>query len=470
MSGVLIRNGRVVTAVDDYRADILCRDGRIVQIGEDLNVGNDVETVDADGKLVLPGGVDVHTHMENTFGDATTVDTYESGTKAAAFGGTTTIVDFAMQSQGERLPEALGRTLERAELQAGIDFGLHIITTDVNDQTLADMKDLIRHEGVTSFKMFMAYPGVVMVDDAAIFRAMRLVGQHGGMITLHAENGLVIEQLIREALDAGHTAPKYHELTRPALMEGEATHRGIKLAELAEAPVYFVHLSCRQALKNVIEARDLRIPVFAETCPHYLFLDRSLYADESFEIAKYVMTPPLREKEDQEHLWQALKFDDLQVISTDHCPFCFREGHLGLENQKSRGKDDFSKIPNGAPGVESRMSMVFDGGVHGQRMSLNRFVQLTATAPAKIFGLFPRKGTIAVGSDADIVLFDPDEEFVMSADTHHSRADYTLFEGRKVRGRVKKVWSRGSKVVDGDEWLGRSGHGRYVKRGEVGGF
>lgn len=470
MSGLLIRNGHVITAVDHYRADIFCRDGRIVQIGEDLSVGDNVETVDADGKLVLPGGVDVHTHMENTFGDATTADTYESGTKAAAFGGTTTIVDFAMQNQGERLPEALGRTLERAEPQAGIDFGLHIITTDVNDQTLADMKDLIRHEGVTSFKMFMAYPGVVMADDAAIFRAMRLVGQHGGMITLHAENGLVIDQLIREALDEGHTAPKYHEMTRPALMEGEATHRGIKLAELAEAQVYFVHLSCREALKCVVEARDLRIPVFAETCPHYLFLDRSLYADESFEIAKYVMTPPLREKEDQEHLWQALKYDDLQVISTDHCPFCFREGHLGLKNQKSRGKDDFSKIPNGAPGVESRMSMVFDGGVHGQRMSLNRFVQLTATAPAKIFGLFPRKGTIAVGSDADIVLFDPDEEFVISAATHHSRADYTLFEGRKVRGRVKKVWSRGSMVVDGDEWLGHPGHGHYVKRGEVGGF
>ena len=470
MSGLLIRNGHVITAVDDYRADIFCRDGRIVQIGEDLSVGDNVETVDADGKLVLPGGVDVHTHMENTFGAATTADTYESGTKAAAFGGTTTIVDFAMQNQGERLPEALGRTLGRAEPQVGIDFGLHIITTNVNDQTLADMKDLIRHEGVTSFKMFMAYPGVVMVDDAAIFRAMRLVGQHGGMITLHAENGLVIDQLIREALDEGHTAPKYHELTRPALMEGEATHRGIKLAELAEAPVYFVHLSCREALKCVVEARDLRIPVFAETCPHYLFLDRSLYADESFEIAKYVMTPPLREKEDQEHLWQALKYDDLQVISTDHCPFCFREGHLGLKNQKSRGKDDFSKIPNGAPGVESRMSMVFDGGVHGQRMSLNRFVQLTATAPAKIFGLFPRKGTIAVGSDADIVLFDPDEEFVISAATHHSRADYTLFEGRKVRGRVKKVWSRGSMVVDGDEWLGHPGHGRYIKRGEVGGF
>ena len=470
MSGVLIRNGHVITAVDDYRADILCRDGRIVQIGETLSAGEDVEVVDADGKLLLPGGVDVHTHMENQFGPSTTADSYESGTIAAAFGGTTTIVDFAIQKPGERLPEAFGRTVERASAQAGIDFGLHIITTTVNDQTLADMKDLIRNEGVTSFKMFMAYPGVVMVDDAGIFRALRLVGQHGGMVALHAENGLVIEQLIREALEAGHRAPKYHELTRPALMEGEAVHRGIKLAELAEAPVYFVHLSCREALKNVIEARDLRLPVFAETCPHYLFLDRSVYADESFEIAKYVMTPPLREKEDQEQLWQALKFDDLQVISTDHCPFCFKEGHLGLINQKPRGSDDFSQIPNGAPGVETRMSMVFDGGVHGQRMSLNRFVQLTATAPAKIFGLFPRKGTIAVGSDADIVLFDPDEDHVISAATHHSRADYTLFEGRKVRGRVKKVWSRGTLVVDGEDWLGRPGLGRYIKRGEVGGF
>ena len=470
MTSVLIRNGHVVTAVDDYRADILVDDGRIVQIGVDLRVGDHIEVHDAGGRLVLPGGVDVHTHMENTFGPSTTADSYETGTRAAAFGGTTTIVDFAIQKPEERVSEAFARTVERAAPQAGIDFGLHIITTAVNDQTLQDMKTLIRHEGVTSFKMFMAYPGVVMVDDAAIFRAMRLVGQHGGMVTLHAENGLVIEQLIREALAEGHTAPKYHALTRPALMEGEATHRGIRLAELAEAPVYFVHLSCREALRNVVEARDLRLPVFAETCPHYLFLDRSVYTDESFEVAKYVLTPPLREMEDQDALWQALKFDDLQVISTDHCPFCLKEGHLGLVNQKPRGKDDFSQIPNGAPGVETRLSVVFDGGVHHGRMSLNRFVQLTATAPAKIFGLFPQKGTIAVGSDADIVLFDPDEEHVISAATHHSRVDYTLFEGRRVHGRVKKVWSRGALVVDGDQWLGRPGQGRFVKRGEVGGF
>jgi dihydropyrimidinase len=470
MDSLVIRNGRVVTAVDDYRADVLVEGGRIVTIGETLTVGEHVEEVDASGLLVLPGGIDCHTHMENTFGASTTCDTYESGTRAAAFGGTTTIVDFAFQRADTSPLQAIERVQGVAAEQAGIDYGLHVIVTKVDDQALADMKQAIRHEGVTSFKMFMAYPGVVMVDDAGIFRAMRMVGQHGGIIALHAENGLVIEQLIKEALAEGHRSPRYHGLTRPALMEGEATHRGIKLAELAEAPVYIVHLSAREALAEVVQARDAGLPVFAETCPHYLFFDDTAYQSDDFDVARYVMSPPLRPKETQKELWRGLKFDDLQLVSTDHCPFCMKEGHLGKINQKPLGRDDFSQIPNGVPGVETRMTVLYDGGVRQHKLSLNRFVALTSTAPAKIFGLFPRKGTIAVGSDADIVLFDPEEEHKLSAKTHHSNCDFSLFEGRKVTGRVKKVFLRGRLIVDGEAWLGRSGGGNFIRRGEVGGF
>jgi len=470
MTRTLIRHGRIVTAVDDYTADILIDNGRIVAIGESLQAGEDTQLVDAKGMLVLPGGVDCHTHMDNTFGASTTCDSYESGTRSAAFGGTTTIVDFAFQRQGTSVLEAIENTRAKGAAGACIDYGFHVIVTSVEDQTLADMQHAIRHEGVSSFKMFMAYPGSVMVDDAAIFQAMRMVGQHGGMIALHAENGTIIELLIKEALAQGHTAPKYHALTRPALMEGEATHRGIKLAELAEAPVYFVHLSAKEALKHVVEARDAGIPVFAETCPHYLFFDDSVYDSEEFDLARYVMSPPLRSKESQNALWTALRTDDLQLVSTDHCPFCMKEGHLGRVNQKSFGRHDFSKIPNGIPGVETRMSTLYDGGVRSGRISLNRFVELTSTAPAKLFGMFPKKGTIAVGSDADIVLFDPSQPHVISAATQHTNTDFTLFEGKKVTGKVCKVMLRGEWLVDGDQWLGRPGNGQFVSRGESGGW
>ena len=470
MNATLIRNGRIVTAVDDYTADVLLEQGRIVAIGETLQVGADTHAVDARGLLVLPGGVDCHTHMENTFGESTTCDTFESGTRSAAFGGTTTIVDFAFQRKDVSVLEAIRAAQAKAQDKASIDYGFHVITTHVDDGTLADMRHAIRHEGVTSFKMFMAYPGSVMVDDAAIFRAMRMVGQHGGMICLHAENGNVIELLIREALEQGHTAPKYHALTRPALMEGEATHRGIKLAELAQSPVYFVHLSAREALGEVVEARSAGIPVFGETCPHYLFFDDSAYESEAWEVAQYVMSPPLRSKDAQRALWRALKTDQLQIVSTDHCPFCMKEGHLGRVKQKPHGRHDFSKIPNGVPGVETRMTVIHDGGVRGNLLSMNRFVEITSTAPAKLFGLFPRKGTIAVGSDADIVLFDPGEKHVISAKSQHTACDFTLFEGKEVVGRVKKVFSRGELIVDGDAWLGKPGRGQFVKRGEAGGF
>jgi dihydropyrimidinase len=470
MNATVIRHGRIVTAVDDYVADVLFDDGRIVAIGEALEVGPDVTEVDARGLVVLPGGVDCHTHMENTFGESTTCDTFESGTRSAAFGGTTTIVDFAFQRKDVSVLEAIRAAQAKAEATASIDYGFHVITTHVDHGTLADMQHAIRHEGVTSFKMFMAYPNSVMVDDAAIFRAMRLVGQHGGMICLHAENGTVIDHLIHEALEQGHTAPKYHALTRPALMEGEATHRGIKLAELAQAPVYFVHLSAKEALEQVVEARAAGIPVFAETCPHYLFFDDSAYDSAEWEVARYVMSPPLRSKDAQQALWRALRMDQLQVVSTDHCPFCMKEGYLGRVKQKPHGRHDFSKIPNGVPGVETRTTVIYDGGVRQNRLSINRFVELVSTAPAKLFGLFPRKGTIAVGSDADIVLFDPNEKHVISAKTQHTDCDFTLFEGREVSGRVKKVFSRGELIVDAELWLGKPGHGRFVRRGEAGGF
>jgi dihydropyrimidinase len=469
----LIRNGRIVTAVDDYHADLLLKDGKIAAIGLNLDVGPDVKVIDATGLLVFPGGVDVHTHLENTFGDSTTCDDFESGTRAAAFGGTTTIIDFAFQNQGTSPMDAITRAQAKAEQGASIDYGFHVIVTHVDDAVLGDMRHAIRHEGVSSFKMFMAYPGTVMVDDAAIFRAMRMVGEHGGMIALHAENGTVIDLLIKEALAQGHTSPKYHALTRPSILEGEATHRGIKLAELANAPVYFVHLSAKEALAHVIEARDSGIPVFAETCPHYLFFDESVYDSDDFSLAKYVMSPPLRSREAQDALWTALKTDDLQLVSTDHCPFCMKEGHMGRVRQKEFGRGDFSKIPNGAPGIETRMTVIYDGGVRTGRISLNRFVELTATAPAKLFGLFPQKGTIAVGTDADVVLFDPQMEQVITAHTHdgnHGNCDYSLFEGHHVHGKVRKVFSRGELIVDERHWHGKPGRGRFIRRGEVGGF
>jgi len=469
-SHMIIKNGRIVTAIDDYTADILIENERIKCIGENLEHGLDYEVVDATGMLVFPGGIDCHTHLENTFGDSTTADDFLSGTKAAAFGGTTTILDFAFQGEDIGVLQSIEKALQRAEGKASIDYGFHLIARHIDKQALAEIKTAIFDEGITSFKLFMAYPGKMMVDDSAIFQALKLVGHCGGIISLHAENGIVIEQLIREALDQGHTSPRYHSLTRPSLLEGEATHRGICLAELAEAPVYFVHLSAMEALKHVVEARDRGIPAFAETCPHYLFFDESVYQDDSFDVAKFVMSPPIRSKEAQNDLWRALKFDDLQVIATDHCPYCMKEGHLGKINQKPFGRNNFSKIPNGAPGLQDRMTVVFDGGVNKGKLSINRFIQLMSTNPAKIFGLFPKKGTIAVGSDADIVIFDPNEKHILSSDKNFSNCDYSLFEGKEVTGRVKKVILRGKKIVDNQEWLGNSRYGNFQKRGEFNGF
>ena len=468
MNKILIKNGRVVTAVDDYAADVLIENGRIEAIARSLTV-EDAQVYDAQGLLVMPGGIDVHVHMETPMGfGIETCDTFETGTRSAAFGGTTTIIDFAQQMKGESPKQALDRRLASAEPQCCVDYGFHIILTDVTKDVLAELPDLINKEGISSYKLYMAYPDTVMVSDADIYRIMRKVGDHGGMVNIHAENGVVIQAMIEEALEMGNTSPKFHQLTRPSIMEGEATHRVIRIAELADVPVYIVHLSSKEALDAVVEARDRGIPAFAETCPHYLFLDKSEYERPGFESAKFVMTPPLRDRKCQHELWRGLRFDDLQIVSTDHCPFCMNENPLGILKSKQYGRDDFSKIPNGAPGVELRLELLYDGGVRENRINLNRFVQLTATAPAKMFGLFPQKGTIAIGSDADIVLFNPEKQHVLSASKHHSLVDYSLFEGRSIQGKVEKVFLRGELIVDGDQWLGRSGMGQFLPRSASG--
>jgi dihydropyrimidinase len=455
----LIKGGHIVTAVDSYVADILIDGATIALIGRDLQsiVASPDKTIDANGKLVIPGGIDPHTHMDLPFGGTSSSDDFETGTRAAACGGTTTIIDFAVQYRGQALNEALDVWFGKAEGKATIDYGFHLIVTDLPDQRLPELTSLI-DQGISSFKLFMAYPGVFLVDDGTIFKAMTAAGERGGLICMHAENGVVIDVLVKRALAEGKTAPKYHALTRPTRAEAEGVHRAIAIAEMAHSPVYIVHLSCYDALKEVQAARDLGLPAFAETCPQYLFLDYSLYEQEGFEGAKYVMTPPLRDKSNQEQLWKGLRGNDLQVISTDHCPFCFKE-------QKELGRDDFSKIPNGGPGVEHRMSLIYDGGVVQNRVSVNRFVELTSTAAAKIFGLFPKKGTIAVGSDADIVIFDPNREQTISSATHHMRVDYSAYEGRKVRGVTEVVLSRGSVIVENGTFKGKAGDGKFLKRG-----
>src|SRR3954463_3027194 len=435
----LIKNGRIITAVDDYKADILIEDEIVSTIGAQLDMEVD-QTLDAAGKLVIPGGIDPHTHMELPFGGTESSDDFRTGTIAAAHGGTTSIIDFAVQYKGQSLIEAVDNWHKKAEGKTAIDYGFHLITTELEDNQIEEMYTVM-DEGITSFKLFMAYPGVFLVDDATIFRAMSAAGERGGLIFLHPEKGIVINEIIKRALEQGRTAPKYHALTRPTRAEAEGVHRAIAIAEMAEAPVYIVHLSCADALEQVREARDRGLPAFAETCPQYLFLSVDDYEEPGFDGAKYVMTPPLREKWNQAELWKGLKTDDLQVISTDHCPFCMKE-------QKELGRDDFSKIPNGAPGVEHRMTLIYDGGVVGNRVSLNRFVELTSTAAAKMFGLFPRKGTIAVGSDADIVIFDPEKTQTISVETAHMNVDYSAYEGRKLKGVVETVLSRGRVVID----------------------
>src|SRR5947199_2234584 len=452
----VIRNATVVTATDTYRADVGISGDRVTAIATQLPTENAGRIIDATGLLLIPGGIDVHTHLDMPFGGTTSADDFQTGTIAAAFGGTTTLIDFAIQYKGQTLRQAFDAWMKKAHDKAVTDYAFHCIITDLGSAQLEEMGQLIS-EGVSSFKLFMAYPGVFMLDDGSIFKAMRQAAKYGGMICMHAENGNAIDVLVQQALAEGKTAPKYHALTRPTTAEAEATSRAIALAGMAGSPVYIVHLSCNDALEKVREARDRGLPVYAETCPQYLYLSLEEMDAPGFEGAKYVFTPPLREKWHQEKLWNGLKNDHLQVVSTDHCPFCFKE-------QKELGKDDFTKIPNGGPGIEHRLSLVYAGGVGKKRFSVNRFVELVSTTPAKIFGLYPRKGTIAVGSDGDLVIFNPNREHTISAKTHHMRVDYSMFEGIKVKGMPDVVMSRGRVLVENDKFLGKAGSGNFLKR------
>jgi dihydropyrimidinase len=453
----LISNGTVVTADGSYDADVLIDGEKVAQIGSGLAASGATadETIDARGKWVIPGAIDVHTHMELPFGGTFAKDTFETGTRAAAFGGTTSIVDFAVQSRGKSLREGLDAWHAKAEGNAVGDYGFHMIMSDVNDATLKEMDKLVA-EGVPDFKLFTAYPGVFYSDDGAIFRAMQQTAKNGGLIMMHAENGMAIDIVAADLVADGKTDPLYHGIARYPIFEGEATNRVIRLAEAADVPVYIVHLSARDALDEVREARDRGAKAFAETCPQYLFLSLDDMGN-GFDGAKFVCSPPLRPKDHQAELWTGLVKDDLQVVSTDHCPFDFK-------GQKDLGKGDFRKVPNGLPGVEDRVDLLHDGGVVGGKMTRERWVEVISTAPAKLFGMYPQKGAVAVGSDADLVVYNPGRKRTISAKTHHMNVDYSCYEGRAVQGASDVVLSRGSVIVRDGKFTGRKGQGRFLKR------
>jgi dihydropyrimidinase len=457
---ILIKGGRVITAADDYVADVYVEDERISLIGESLELQAD-RTIDASGKYVLPGGVDPHTHLDMPFGGTVTIDDVESGQTSAAFGGTTTHVDFIIQPQGSSFADALEEWRGKANGKQLIDMGYHMAVTDLKEGgTLEDLATL-PDQGITSYKLFMAYKGALMVDDETLFKTMQVAAETGALVMVHAENGDAIDVLVKEALAAGHTEPKYHALTRPPETEGEATNRAIQLARVAGSPLYVVHVSCAESVEPIQLAREKGWDVWGETCTQYLFIDYTFLERPDFEGAKYVYTPPPRDKANQDVLWNAVRTDKLSAISTDHCAFLW-------DGQKTIGKDDFSKIPNGGPGLENRLPMIHEFGVRSGRISLNRMVELLSTNPAKLFGLYPRKGTIAVGSDADIVVFDPERKHTISASTHHSKSDYNLFEGTEVTGTPEVVLLRGQVLVENEELVASPGVGQFVARAKFG--
>jgi dihydropyrimidinase len=457
---VLIRGGRIVTAADDYVADIFVQNERISLIGETLDLEAD-KTIDATGKYVLPGCVDPHTHLDMPFGGTVTIDDVQSGQTAAAFGGTTCHVDFVIQPKGQTFAAALEDWRGKAEGKQMIDMGYHMAVTDLAEGGTLEELATLPDQGVTSYKLFMAYKGTLMVDDETLFRTMEVAADTGALVMVHAENGNAIDVLVKKALAEGKTEPRYHALTRPPETEGEATNRAIQLARVAGSPLYVVHVSCAEAVEPIQLAREKGWNVHAETCTQYFFVDYSFLERPDFEGAKYVYTPPPRAKENQDVLWAAVRKDTLSVISTDHCAFLW-------DGQKTIGRDDFSKIPNGGPGLENRLHMIHEFGVRGGRLSLNRMVELLCTNPAKLFGLYPRKGTIAVGSDADIVVFDPEKRHVISAATDHSRSDYNLYEGTEVTGSPVVVLLRGLGLVAGDALPPRPGVGQFVPRARFG--
>jgi dihydropyrimidinase len=457
---ILIKGGRVITAADDYIGDVFVEDERISLIGESLDQPAD-KVIDATGKYVLPGGVDPHTHLDMPFGGTVTIDDVESGQTSAAFGGTTTHVDFIIQPQGTSFADALEEWRGKANGKQVIDMGYHMAVTDLKEGGTLEELASLPDQGITSYKLFMAYKGALMVDDETLFKTMQVAADTGALVMVHAENGDAIDVLVSEALAAGHTEPKYHALTRPPETEGEATNRAIQLARVAGSPLYVVHVSCAESVEPIQLAREKGWDVWGETCTQYFFIDYTFLERPNFEGGKYVYTPPPRDKANQEVLWNAVRTDKLSAISTDHCAFLW-------DGQKTIGKDDFSKIPNGGPGLENRLQMIHEFGVRGGRISLNRMVELLSTNPAKLFGLYPRKGTIAVGSDADIVVFDPEKRVKISAATHHSKSDYNLFEGTEVTGSPEVVLLRGNVLVEGDELVASPGIGQFVARAKFG--
>lgn len=454
---ILIKNGRIITATDDYMADIFIEGETISQIGKNLKVAADRE-IDASGKLVMPGGIDPHVHLDMPFMGTYSSDNYETGTRAALFGGTTMVIDFILQTQGKSLQSALQEWKGRSDNNAVGDYSFHMAVTDYNEETRKEIQHFIEVEGITSFKTFMAYKGALMIDDRQMVGLMQEVKKHGGLINVHATNGDMIDYLVAKYRSEGKRAPLYHYLSQPEVTEAEASSRFADLADYTGCPGYIVHLTCEGALNAVRFATRRNQHVFVETCIQYLILDASLY-ERDFEGAKWVMSPPLREKKDQETLWAGLNQGLVNVVATDHCPFMWE--------QKLMGKDDFSKIPNGHPAIENRMELLFSEGVNKGRITLNKYVEVASTNAAKIFGMFPKKGTIAIGSDADIVIFDPKEKHTISAKTHHMNVDYSSYEGWEVTGKVKTVLLRGTVAIENNECKVSKGFGQFVKRNKV---
>jgi len=451
----LIQNGTIVTASDIYKADILIDGESISAIGKNVKESAD-KIIDAEGHYVFPGGIDVHTHLDMPFGGTVSSDDFETGHIAAGFGGTTTHIDFAIQGKGESLRQALDKWHARAEGKACIDYGFHLAITDLPDSVIKEIPSMLDY-GVPSLKLFMAYKGVLQVDDTQLFRTLNIARDHGILVCVHAENGDAIDILVKNMLAEGKVDPIYHAKSRPHLAEAEATARAIHLANIAGAPIYIVHLTCESALQHVRNARERGLKALAETCTQYLFLTEDDLGKPNFEGAKYVCSPPFRTQMDQEALWKGLADNDLQVVSTDHCPFNFK-------GQKELGRGNFSKIPNGCPGIEDRIMVLYTKGVLEGRFSLNRLIEITATNPAKIFGLYPRKGTIAVGSDADLVIFDPNKEHTISSKTHHMNIDYNLYEGMTMKGMPRTVLLRGNVIIENDQFVGQVGSGQFLKR------
>ncbi len=460
----LIKNGRIITADADYIADILIEDEKIVAIGNPhwgLNTEGVTQTIDATGKLIFPGGIDPHVHLEMPFMGTFSSDTYETGTRAALHGGTTTVIDFILQKQGHSLYAAFEEWSGRARGNAVGDYSFHMAVTDFNDETKAEIEPLVEKEGITSFKMFMAYRGALMIDDRQMNGLMQEVRRVGGMVTAHATNGDMIDYLVAKHRSEGKLTPVYHYLSQPEITEGEASHRFTDFGFYNKCPIYIVHMTCEGAVNAIRQATFRNQKVFGETCIQYLLLDASLYEKPDFEGAKWVMSPPLREKKDQTHLWAAINQGIIEVVATDHCPFFWE--------QKLMGKDDFSKIPNGHPAIENRLELLYTEGVGKGKITLNKFVEVTSTNAAKIFGMYPRKGTIAVGSDADLVIFDPNKEHQLSAKTHHMNVDYSGYEGWKLIGKVETVLLRGQIAIDKGDCLVGKGYGQFIKRGKVSG-